>query len=960
MKASIKKKISRIFKITGIGLGSILLLMFLLPVLFPDFVSDKIKTWANDVITSQLNFSKARLSFFKHFPALTLTLYDVTLTGSKPFEKDTLIAAGEIALGLDLQTVFSERLRVDQVFLTRANINVRVDSAGEANYNIYKTDTAAVANPADSGTASLKIERIKIEHSNLTYDDRSIPIVINAKEMNYEGKGDLSKAIFDLASHVSIGSFDLDYDGQHYIGSKKLSADLVTKINTSSLAFAFEKNDLKLNNLPVDFTGRFEFLEHGYNMDFKIHSTKGDLHDLFTALPPGYMTWVENTNAKGKVDVEAYLTGKYDADANLMPDLGLNMKIRNGSLNYKGAPASIDNIFLNFDTQLPSLNTDSLYVNIDSIYFTMGKDYFSSIVKLNNLNKPEVHAKINSEIDLEKWDQAMGFGPAELRGKYALHLAADGKYQTTIVQRPIRGADTIITSIPVFNLQSSLTNGYFKYAALPQAVNNISFNLNASCPDSNYQHGKFSVENLNATVLGNFIKGYFRLSNFKEYSLDAYIKTALKLDEVKSFYPLDSIDLKGNMNIDMQLKGNYIPAKKQFPVTNVAIKLRDGSVQTKYYPHPLEKIQVDAGVTNTDGTTKNTSVLIKPFAFEFEGQPFAVTADLKNLDDLKYDISSKGTIDIGRIYQVFSQKGTEISGLVKTDLSLKGLQSDATAQRYSRLSNSGTAEVKDLEMRSQYFPLPFKIAGGLFRFKDDKMWFDQFKAAYGKSTFTLNGYLSNVINYALKENEPLKGNFKCTSAYLLVDEFMAYAGDTATAADTTATGVVLVPANLSLVFNADVNKLAYNGLELEDFIGEMAIDSGKIKLKQAGFNIIGAPVIMDAEYGSLSPVKAYFNYHINAKEFDIKRAYNEIKLFRDLATSAAGAEGIVSLDYTLGGKLGADMHPLYPSLKGAGVLSVKKVKMNGFKLFSAVGKETGKDSISNPDLSEVNQNNHRQ
>ena len=54
------------------------------------------------------------------------------------------------------------------------------------------------------------------------------------------------------------------------------------------------------------------------------------------------MTWVENTNAKGKVDVEAYLTGKYDADANLMPDLGLNMKIRNGSLNYKGRlPPSI-------------------------------------------------------------------------------------------------------------------------------------------------------------------------------------------------------------------------------------------------------------------------------------------------------------------------------------------------------------------------------------------------------------------------------------------------------------------------------------------------------------------------------------------------------------------------------------------------------------------------------------------
>ena len=158
---------------------------------------------------------------------------------------------------------------------------------------------------------------------------------------------------------------------------------------------------------------------------------------------------------------------------------------------------------------------------------------------------------------------------------------------------------------------------------------------------------------------------------------------------------------------------------------------------------------------------------------------------------------------------------------------------------------------------------------------------------------------------------------------LLVDEFMAYAGDTATAADTTATGVVLVPANLSLVFNADVNKLAYNGLELEDFIGEMAIDSGKIKLKAGRLQHNRCTRYYGRGIWKFIARKSIFQLPYQRKEFDIKRAYNEIKLFRDLATSAAGAEGIVSLDYTLGGKLGADMHPLYPSLKGAGVLSVK-------------------------------------
>ena len=53
-----------------------------------------------------------------------------------------------------------------------------------------------------------------------------------------------------------------------------------------------------------------------------------------------------------------------------------------------------------------------------------------------------------------------------------------------------------------------------------------------------------------------------------------------------------------------------------------------------------------------------------------------------------------------------------------------------------------------------------------------------------------------------------------------------------------------------------------------------------------------------------------------------KKAYNQIKLFRDMATSAKSAEGIVSLDYQLSGKLNKNMKPVYPSLKGGGTLTL--------------------------------------
>ncbi len=35
------------------------------------------------------------------------------------------------------------------------------------------------------------------------------------------------------------------------------------------------------------------------------------------------------------------------------------------------------------------------------------------------------------------------------------------------------------------------------------------------------------------------------------------------------------------------------------------------------------------------------------------------------------------------------------------------------------------------------------------------MWFDAFQALYGSSSFTLNGYMNNVINYFAGNDETL-------------------------------------------------------------------------------------------------------------------------------------------------------------------------------------------------------------
>jgi AsmA protein len=954
MPIPIKKILVKTLKITGITLVSLLALMFLLPYLFPQTVTNKIKQWAGSSINGKLNFSGTSLSFFKKFPALTLTLNDFSLNGSAPFQNDTLVAAKEVSLAIDLSSVFKSKININRVYLSKATINIQVDSAGHANYNVYKAKPAQPAQAADTASVSLGIEQILIEKSHLVYNDKSMPLLVDARDFNYQGRGDLSKDVFDLYTHTEIGSVDFTYGGQTYIYHKKVNADLVTSINTKSLAFVFQKNNLMINALPVDFKGKFEFLKDGYDMDFRIKSDQQDLSDIFTALPAQYAKWTDDTELNGNGKITMSLVGKYIAATKQMPDLDFSMKVRDGYIANKKTPEPVKNLYLNMEAKVPGCNPDSLNLNIDSIYFNIGKDYFGSVIKVKGVKSPQIFAKINTEIDLEKWNKAFGVKAFDVKGRYSLHMVAEGEYATGIKKTGIRHhIDTVITSIPKFTLHSAFRDGYFKYANLPEAMKNVSFNLDASCPDQNPAHATMAMTNLNINALNNYIKGYLKLSNTAGALIDANLKAKFDLADIKKFYPVDSIGLRGNLDADVQTKGRYIPAKRIFPVTNAQIDLHGGYIQTKYYPHPVENLEISTAISNSTGSLKGLKVNIKPVSFTFEGQPFMLKANLKNFDNLDYAINSHGSLDVGKIYKVFAMAGYNVKGLITTNLSLKGKQSDAIAGRYDQLANSGTMKVKDLILTSELFPKPFLIKTGLFSFNQDKMKFDQFTANYGKSVIVLNGSLSNVIDYAVKPNSPLKGEFNLSSGLIIANDFTAFASGPSTP-KAAKSGVILVPANLDLNFTADVKKVKYNGLDINDAKGQMSVSKGQIILKQTGFTMIGAPVVMDATYGSISPQKAYFDYHIDAKDFDIKRAYNEVKLFHDMATSAASAEGIVSLDYKLSGKLNGDMKPIYPSLKGGGVLSVKKVKVKGFKLFSAVGKTTGRDSLGGKnDVSKV-------
>lgn len=956
MKPVLKRVLLRVLKITGIGAAIILSLLFILPYLFPATIEKKIKQWANDAIVSDLNFSKARLSFFNHFPSLTLTLYDFSLTGSAPFRKDTLINAGEISFGVNLFTIFSEKIKVNQVFLSDAVIDCRINASGQANYNVYKSDTTAVTDTAASNVG-LQLESIVIENSRLRYDDNSVPLVITAQNFNYTGKGDFSKSIFDLNTRLTTDSFSFIYNGAAYVNRKQIRARLTTRINTHSLSLVFEKNRLRINQLPVQFSGKFDFLKNGYDMDFRLSSRKSTLDQILSAIPPDLAAWLDDTKVKGTAEFDMKLKGVYSKESNAMPDFSCSVKLREGYISHTLAPSPIRDLFLNMDVSLSDLNTDSMHVVIDSVFFRLDKGYVSAVSNTIGLAQPYIKARMNADVDLALLNKAIGLKEIEMKGNCAIGLTADGSYTTG--QNPAKWRkEIIITSIPRFNVHADLRNGYFKYASLPQAIHDISFNLTTSCADSNYHNIQFAAENIHATALKNNIDGYVKYNTVRNTYLDAKLTSIINLASLKDFLPLDSLVVQGDMAVAVKSQGVYDPGQKKFPVTQSNIELKNGSIQTPYYPHPVSKINIITEAVNTSGTLADTRFSVKPVTFEFEGQPFTIKAEIQNPDDIQYDIVSDGVIDIGKIYKVFSKKGYDVTGFLQADLKLRGKQSDAAAKRYNRLFNEGKLIMKDIAVTTEFYPMPFFIHSGTFTFNQDKMWFNRFDADYGKSHFLLNGFLSNTLNYISGNKDVLSGEFNIHTDRLFADEFMAFAGNTDSTQhgqdSTTATGVFVVPRNLSVQINMDAGTINYNKLDIKNFKGKLSLDSGKLKLKETSFRLIDAGINMSAAYENTSPLKALFSFQLKADSFSIAKAYNEIPLFRAMASSASGVQGIVGLDYSLNGRLDEHMSPVYPSLKGGGVLSVKKVSLKGFKLLNAVGSSTNHEEIKNADVSSIN------
>ena len=376
----------RAFKIIGIVILILIIGLFLTPILFKGSLEKMVKKAANDNVNAQVEWSSLNLSLFRNFPNASLSFEDLSLINKAPFEGDTLVYAKDFNISMGVLQLFKdEGLSIDEIYLNKAFINVKVDSLGNANYDIAKsTDAKQVntANKTESEPFKLNLNHYEINSSRINYLDESGNIFLRLNEFSHSGDGNFEASVFTLKTQTD-SKVSFDFDGTNYLNNNSLVLDADLNIDLENMKFSFLENEAIVNQLPLKFEGYVQTFDDYTDVDIKFSTPSSDFKNFLALIPEAYASNLDGVTTTGDFQLNGTIKGKVD-DA-YIPTLDISASSDNASFQYPDLPKKVEDISLDIRIQNETGLVEDTFINFNTVDFKIDQDRFAGSGSVKNL-----------------------------------------------------------------------------------------------------------------------------------------------------------------------------------------------------------------------------------------------------------------------------------------------------------------------------------------------------------------------------------------------------------------------------------------------------------------------------------------------------------------------------------------------------------------------------------------------
>ena len=398
----------KLFKIIGISLLIIVLLLIATPFLFQNQIKNAVKTFLNDNVNAQVDFDDVNLSLLSSFPKANVTVDNLKITNYKPFEGETFATAKSISFDMSVKELFKKAsegpLVINSIEIDEALLTIKSDKFGNNNYDITKESEGSSIEKDSTNNFKFNIEDYAINNSAFAYIDETSNTIVHVTELNHSGKGIFSADVSELDTNTNANvSFSID--SIKYLNNNSIKLDALIDLDLNENKYTFKENKGFVNQLPLEFDGYVKLIEDGQEIDISFKNTGSSFKDFLAVIPQEYSKNLEDVKTTGTFKVDGLIKG-LSTDTTI-PNLDIKIVSNNASFKYPDLPKSVDDISINASIKNDSGKADDTYVQIDDLKFKIDQDVFKSSATIKNLTKNMlVNANIDGTLNLSNITKA--------------------------------------------------------------------------------------------------------------------------------------------------------------------------------------------------------------------------------------------------------------------------------------------------------------------------------------------------------------------------------------------------------------------------------------------------------------------------------------------------------------------------------------------------------------------------
>ena len=506
---------------------------------------EKAESAINESINARVvwDHDQFSISFFDDFPHITAVMSDIGVVNNAPFENEVLFVAEEFRVSVDPWKLINSKIRINGISLVNPIIQIRINEAGDANYDIATRQ--GPASPTEEATDyDISIDHWEIINGTVIYEDLQSSAMLELHHVNHNGRGNFNPGEVSVEMQINSDSVYFSQNKTTFLRNKTISLDLKLDIEDDYTRYILGRNSLRINDFILNATGEVKLLdEEGYNLKLSFSTPENDFSNMLSIVPGIYTDNFKDIRTTGRFSFAADIDGMYNSQS--IPSFTVELNTTDASFQYDGLPVGVENIQLDVLAKNTSGIQEETRVEINQLSMHMGASKIESRLILENLKDYSLDGMARFNIDLGELTSVFPMDEQALDGLGKLDLSVKGSY------------DSVRKVMPAIDGSLILENVFVEDKASGYRMRNVNLSSTFANPTGRFTDFAMTIPSLSFVFEDQLVSADGRIGNLDNLNWLLNAKGQIDLYKMLSLFNITDYGVEsGDLKFDIHTKGN--------------------------------------------------------------------------------------------------------------------------------------------------------------------------------------------------------------------------------------------------------------------------------------------------------------------------------------------------------------------------------------------------------------------